>query len=211
MQRSKTIVTPMGAIWWGTRETCPPHFFRQGEHNMSCPAHLFLFRFCIWRGFKNKSDVCHVLWEELFMLNGRWHIANLMLKQSLVWQWCSRDRNLLDQDFIKNYETWSLRSRLQNLCILSKFLKNVINSDFFLQISGIFPTCFGCFLPTNTTNKKSLNYTNFYKPFLCNMQSLETWNLRDWDLKPSRPRPRLARMGFKTPSVWCGISDSVSL
>jgi len=33
------------------------------------PPHIFLFRFCIWRGFKNKSDVCHVLFEELFMLD----------------------------------------------------------------------------------------------------------------------------------------------
>ena len=51
---------------------------------MPCP-HTFLFRFCIWRGFKNKSDVCHVLCEELFMLGGRPYIAKLMLKQSLVW------------------------------------------------------------------------------------------------------------------------------
>ena len=35
--------------------------------------HFFLFRFCIWRGFKNKSDDCHVLCEELFMLDGRPH------------------------------------------------------------------------------------------------------------------------------------------
>ena len=39
----------------------------------------------MWRGFKNKSDVCHVLCEELFMLDGRLHIAKFMLKQSLVW------------------------------------------------------------------------------------------------------------------------------
>jgi len=36
-------------------------------------SHFFLFRFCISRGFKNKSDVCHVLCEELFMLDGRPH------------------------------------------------------------------------------------------------------------------------------------------
>jgi len=42
---------------------------------------LFLFRFCIWRGFKNKSDVCHVLCEELLILDGRPHVAKLMLKQ----------------------------------------------------------------------------------------------------------------------------------
>jgi len=53
-----------------------------GGHNMLCPPPLFsLF---IWRGFKNKSDVCHVLCEELFMLDGRPHIVKVMLKQSLV-------------------------------------------------------------------------------------------------------------------------------
>jgi len=71
----------------------------------------------MWRGFKNKSDVCYALSEQLFMLDGRPHIAKSMLKQSLVWQWCSGDRNLLDRerdlvkisrrdrDFIKNSET----------------------------------------------------------------------------------------------------------
>jgi len=46
--------------------------------------HFFLFRFCIWRDFKNKSDVSHVLCEELFMLEGRPCIDKLILKQSLV-------------------------------------------------------------------------------------------------------------------------------
>ena len=59
-------------------------------------------------------------------------------------------------------ETWSSRPRLET----SKFVHfvefvfwNVVvtsESNFF-QISGIFPTCFGCFLPENTTNKQSLN------------------------------------------------------
>jgi len=37
------IRTPigMGAIWWGTRETCPPHFFRRRGHNMLCPPTFF--------------------------------------------------------------------------------------------------------------------------------------------------------------------------
>jgi len=30
---------------------------------------LFLFRFCIWRSSKNKSDVCHVLCQVLIMLD----------------------------------------------------------------------------------------------------------------------------------------------
>jgi len=82
------------------------------------------------------------------------------------------------------------------------------------QITGIFLSCFGCFLPAETT-KKYLNYRNFNKPFLCNIQSLETWNLRDrdrdetWNLRArdpdsqkwvsgrvSRPRPSL-----QTPSL----------
>jgi len=53
---------------------------------MPCPPHFFLYKFCIWRGFKNKSDVYHVLFEERFMLDGRLglHIAKFMLTQSLV-------------------------------------------------------------------------------------------------------------------------------
>jgi len=31
--------------------------------------HIFLFRFCIWKGFKNKSGVFHVSYEELFLLH----------------------------------------------------------------------------------------------------------------------------------------------
>jgi len=30
--------------------------------------YIVLFRLCIWRGFKNKSDTCHDLCEKLFML-----------------------------------------------------------------------------------------------------------------------------------------------
>jgi len=64
----------MSAIWWGDA----------GDIICHVPPFL-LFRFCIWRGFKNKSDVFHVLCEELFMLDGRPYIAKVMLEQSLVW------------------------------------------------------------------------------------------------------------------------------
>jgi len=74
----RTIDVSLGAIWWGT---CLPHFSRRGDIICHVPP-LFLFRFCTWR-FKNKN-VCHVLCEELFMLDGRPHIAKLILKQSLV-------------------------------------------------------------------------------------------------------------------------------
>ena len=40
-----------------------------GEIQYAMSPHFFLFRFCIWSGFKNKSDVCHVLCKKLFMLD----------------------------------------------------------------------------------------------------------------------------------------------
>ena len=50
---------------------------------MPCPPTFFSVRFCIWRGIKIK--VMFVLCEELFMLDGRLHIAKFMLKPSLMW------------------------------------------------------------------------------------------------------------------------------
>jgi len=46
----------------------PPTFAGRGDITCYVPL-LFLFRFCVWRSSKNKSDVCHVLPEVLFMLN----------------------------------------------------------------------------------------------------------------------------------------------
>jgi len=52
-----------------------------------------------------------------------------------------------------------------------------------------------------------LNYRNFNKAFLCNIQSLETWNLRDRDSQKwvsrqvSRSRPSL-----ETPSLRASVS-----
>ena len=73
-----------GAIWWGTVGRVPPTF-SDGEDIICHVPPFLLFRFCIWRGFKNKKVVRHVLCEELFTLGGRPYIAKLMLKQSLVW------------------------------------------------------------------------------------------------------------------------------
>jgi len=47
-------------------------------------------------------------------------------------------------------------TKLQNFYIFSKcFLKmsSSLLACIFFQISGIFPTCFGCFLPANWTNR----------------------------------------------------------
>jgi len=57
----------MDAIWWGTRGTFPTTFL-DGGHNMPCPP-TFSRRVCIWRGFKTKCYICHVLCEEFFMLD----------------------------------------------------------------------------------------------------------------------------------------------
>jgi len=61
-----------------------PSLFQAGGDIICHAPPFFVFRFCIWRGFKNKSDVCHVFCEELFMLDGRQYVAMLMLEQSLV-------------------------------------------------------------------------------------------------------------------------------
>jgi len=45
-----------------------PYFFRWGDIIRQVPP-LFLFRFYIWRSSKNKSDVCHILCEVLFMID----------------------------------------------------------------------------------------------------------------------------------------------
>jgi len=58
----------MGAISWWTWETCLP-LFEVGRIQYAMSTPHFLFRFCIWRGSKNKSDVCHVLREVLFLLD----------------------------------------------------------------------------------------------------------------------------------------------
>ena len=164
---------------------------------MSCPPHFFLFRFCIWRGFKNKTDVCHVLCEELFILDGRPRIAKLMLKQSVVWQWCSRGRNLLDRDrdFTKNCETWSLRPRLET----SKFV----------HFAEIFKT-----MSSSPLTWIFFKFLAFFRRvlvvFYLQIQQTKIFELQKFwyaislqysksrDLKPSRPRPRLAKIGLKT-------------
>jgi len=75
-----TVCTHGRNLVGDTGDVSPPHFFRRGGIICHVP-HCFLFRFCIWWGFKNKSVVCHVLCDELFMLDGRPHTAMLMLKQ----------------------------------------------------------------------------------------------------------------------------------
>jgi len=45
----------------------------------------------------------------------------------------------------------------------------------FFQISGIFPICFGCFLLTNTTEKKLVELQKFYKAI-----SLQYWQFQYW-------------------------------
>jgi len=82
----KRIAATMGAI---RRETCPLTFSDSWDIIYHVP-HIFIFRSCVWRGFKNKSDACHVLCEELFMLNVTHN--QLMLKQV----WCG----ITDSDIV---------------------------------------------------------------------------------------------------------------
>jgi len=108
-----------------------------------------------------------------------------------------------DRDFIKHSKTQDLKleieTKTRDWWIVPKFFKNVvISSKFnFFRISWHFPTCFGCFLPANTTEKNSLSCRSFTKPFLCDIQRLKTISC-DRDLKPSRPR--LAKIELETES-----------
>ena len=91
----------MGAIWLGTRGTCVPHFFRRRD--IVCHVSpTFLSQVCIWRGLKNKCDVCHGLCEEFFMLDvTNSHVDVLIFLQIFTSKMIfnilqvSRDRNRL--------------------------------------------------------------------------------------------------------------------
>jgi len=47
---------------------CPPTFLDRGNIICHVPTLLSL-KVCIWKGFKNKCDVCHVLCEEFIILD----------------------------------------------------------------------------------------------------------------------------------------------
>jgi len=49
-----------------------------------------------------------------------------------------------------------------------KYSKNIVATTKlqFFQISGIFPTCFGCFLSANTADKKHVDLQKFYYAIL---------------------------------------------
>jgi len=67
---------------------------------------------------------------------------------------------LRDRDFIiKNSETRDLKfkTKTSKFVHFSEIFGNnviIISKLNLFQISGIFPTCFGCFLPANTTKEK---------------------------------------------------------
>jgi len=60
---------------------------------------------------------------------------------------------LRDRDFIKNPETETQDFKICAFRPIWNKMSSLLLSWIFLQISGIFPTGFGCFLPANTTNK----------------------------------------------------------
>ena len=67
---NRTILSRMGAIWLGTRGTCSPTFSDGGDITCHVPP-LFPFRLCIWRGFKDESDVLsRFVWRALHV---RWY------------------------------------------------------------------------------------------------------------------------------------------
>jgi len=62
-----------------------PHFFRRGGHNMPCPLTFLSLGFVVREVSKIKVMFVAFYVKRFQMLDGRPHIAKLMLKQSLVW------------------------------------------------------------------------------------------------------------------------------
>ena len=59
---NKWVKTSMGAIWWGTRRTCPP-IFLDGGHNMPCPPTFFSKGLYLER-FQNQIwPLSHFVWR----------------------------------------------------------------------------------------------------------------------------------------------------
>jgi len=67
----------------GTQGTCFPTFLDGGD-NMCCAPPTFVSLGFVCGEVKKKSDFCHVLCEELFMLDVI-QTAKLVLKQGLAW------------------------------------------------------------------------------------------------------------------------------
>jgi len=63
----QSVHVAMGAIWWERRGTCPPTFLGGGD--IICYVPPLFCGVSIWRGFKTKCYICHVLCEEFFMLD----------------------------------------------------------------------------------------------------------------------------------------------
>jgi len=82
----QTVVAKLSSCWKGRpsfrrnyaslNESTKQHGRNLVGDTGDVSPHFFLFRFCIWRGFKNNSDVRHVLCEELFILDGWPHTAS---------------------------------------------------------------------------------------------------------------------------------------
>ena len=144
-------------------------------------------------------------------------------------QWCSRDCNLRDRDlvkisrryrdFIKNSETPDLKFETETrdfkICTFCpEFLKKCRHYFWLAFFSNFwhFPDIFWLFLSCKYNKQKLLNYKNFTKPFLCNIQGLETWNLRDRDSQKcvSRPRPSLETPITGTEFKWGGWAPLAS-
>jgi len=51
---------------------------------MPCPPHVFIFTFCIWRGYKTKCDVCQFLCEDFFMLDVKHSSADVETEFGVV-------------------------------------------------------------------------------------------------------------------------------
>jgi len=98
-------------------------------------------------------------------------------------QRCSRERNFRNRDLVKTSRPrlhQKLRdSRLEHFAKILFWMSSWLLSWIFLFLA--FSDIFWLFLTCKCNKQKSLNFRNFTKLFLCNIQSLETCSLRDQD------------------------------
>jgi len=140
-------------------------------------------------------------------------------------QWCSRDSNLrnLDRDLVKTsrprlhqkFRDRDLKFDAETpgfkICAFCrnffKMSSSLVSYNFFKFLALFRPILVVSYLKIQKT-KHHWKYSSFTKPFLCNIQSLETcslrdrdetWNLRDrdsqkWSRNESRERDQVSRL-----------------
>ena len=95
--------------------------------------------------------------------------------------WCKKGKAFCERPLALYRQQHGKDKQNIKFAPLEKFLRSQVLLTWIFSSFWHFSDMFWLFLTCKYNKHKYLNYRNFYKPFLCNIQSLETWNLRDRD------------------------------